>query len=98
MANMTYKEAIDVLRNPDKNMKIWEDTVVIMTSAFVKAIELALEALEKIDKIAPVGDVHPDWYDRLSVLDYEYHPEPDGEPWYHARDVWAAIEGCENGS
>ena len=88
---MTYKEAIEVLRHPCENLRVWEDTLVL-TSAHVGAIELALEALEKIDKIAPVGDVHPDWYDRLGNLDYEYHPEPDGEPWYHAHDVWAAIE------
>lgn len=94
---MTWKEAIEVLKNPEANMRVWEDTVVL-TGNHVEAIELALEALEKIDKISPVGDVHPDWYNRLSLVDYEYHPEPDGEPWYHARDVWAAIEGCENGS
>lgn len=37
-------------------------------------------------------DVRPDWYQRLSDLDYVYNPEPNGEPWYRAKDVWACIE------
>lgn len=88
---MSYKEAAEVLRRPVENMKIWEDTIVL-TSAHVRAIELALEALEKLDGIAPVGDVYPDWYERLSHLDYEYRPFKDKHPWYRAKDVWACIE------
>lgn len=37
-------------------------------------------------------DVHPNWYQRLSDLEYVYNPEPNGEPWYQAKDVWACIE------
>lgn len=88
---MTYKEAAEVLKRPDLNMKIWEDEIVL-TSNHVEAIELALEALEKIQKIAPVGDVYPNWYDRLSNLDYDYQPIADKDPWYRAKDVWACIE------
>lgn len=28
----------------------------------------------------------------LEELEYEYHPEPNGEPWYRAKDVWDCIE------
>lgn len=90
--SMSYKEATEVLKRPDIHLNIWEDTVVL-SSAYVKAIELALEALEKLVRIAPVGNVYPDWYDRLSNLEYNYYySEKDGEPWYRAKDVWACIE------
>ena len=36
--------------------------------------------------------VHPDWYERLEKLDYNYNPVKDGTPWYRAEDVWACIE------
>lgn len=36
--------------------------------------------------------VHPDWYERLSKLEFEYDPVKNGEPWYRAEDVWACIE------
>lgn len=88
---MSYKEAAEVLKRPDVHLEIWEDTVVL-TSAYVGAIEVALEALEKLQKIGPVGDVYPDWYERLSKLDYNYHPVADKDPWYRADDVWACIE------
>ncbi len=39
-----------------------------------------------------LGKVHPDWYERLSDLDYDYDPVKDGTPWYRAEDVWACIE------
>ena len=90
--SMSYKEAAEVLKRPDLNMKIWEGEVVL-TSAHVEAIELVLEALDKLQKIAPVGNVYPDWYNRLSNLEYQYYySEKDGEPWYRAKDVWACIE------
>ena len=89
---LSYKEAAEILKRPDLNMRIWEGEVVL-TSDHVGAIEVALEALEKLQKIAPVGDVYPDWYDRLSNLEYKYYAmEKDGEPWYRAKDVWACIE------
>ena len=88
---MSYKEAAEVLKRPDVHLEIWEDTVVL-TSAYVGAIEVALEALEKLQKIGPVGDVYPDWYERLSELDYNYRPVADKDPWYRADDVWACIE------
>ena len=53
---------------------------------------LMLKAAEALEKIAPVGDVYPDWYSRLSELDYDYDPVKDGTPWYRADDVWACIE------
>ena len=28
----------------------------------------------------------------LEELEYEYHPESNGEPWYRAKDVWDCIE------
>ena len=28
----------------------------------------------------------------LEELEYEYHPEPNGEPWYRVKDVWDCIE------
>lgn len=37
-------------------------------------------------------EVHPDWYERLENLDYNYDPVKDGTPWYRAEDVWACIE------
>lgn len=89
---MSYKEATEVLKRPDVHLGIWEDTVTL-TSAYVEAIELALEALDKLDRIVPVGDVYPDWYERLSDLEYNYYcMEKNGEPWYRAKDVWACIE------
>lgn len=80
--NMSYKVAADILRRDD-----------VSVSARVEAIKVALEALDKLDRIAPVGNVYPDWYDRLSNLEYNhYYSEKDGEPWYRAKDVWACIE------
>jgi hypothetical protein len=92
---MTYKEAIEVLKKPVDNINIsmFSGTPeVVLTSAHVRAIELALEALGKMQSIAPVGNVYPDWYKRLSDLNYDYDPVKDGNPWYRAEDVWACIE------
>ena len=92
---MSYKEAVEVLKNPVDNINVSMFSgipEVVLTSAHVKAIELALEALETLQKLAPVGNVYPDWYKRLSDLDYEYAPVKDGEPWYRADDVWGCIE------
>lgn len=51
------------------------------------------EIMERIENAPAVcEDVYSDWYERLSNLDYNYHPEPNGEPWYQAKDVWACIE------
>lgn len=36
--------------------------------------------------------IYRDWYERLSQLEYNYHPKKDGEAWYRAEDVWACIE------
>lgn len=92
MNMLSYAEAAEILKRPDLNMRIWEGEVVL-TSDHVRAIEVALEALDKIQRIAPVGDVYPDWYNRLSNLEYNYYClEKNGEPWYRAKDVWACIE------
>ena len=51
------------------------------------------EIIARIEKAPAVcEDVRPDWYQRLSDLEYVYNPEPNGEPWYQAKDVWACIE------
>lgn len=47
---MTYQEAIGVLSDPETNLSVWED-MVMMTSNHVRAIELALEALGKCDRL-----------------------------------------------
>lgn len=47
---MTYQEAIEILSDPETNLSIWED-MVMMTSNHVRAIELALEALGKCDRL-----------------------------------------------
>lgn len=47
---------------------------------------------EAADKLENREDVHPDWIERLEELDYNYHPEADGKPWYRASDVWACIK------
>lgn len=95
MSNMTYKQAAAVLRNPMENMCVVnadENPEVVLRSAFVEALDMALEALEKLDKIAPVGDVDPEWYEKLSELELDYEPKADGSAWYRADDVWACIE------
>lgn len=65
-------------------------------SAWINMTADRLDVLSDID----VGDregVFPNWYERLKNLDYNYHPEKDGEPWYRAADVWVCIEeqDCE---
>lgn len=55
-------------------------------------VELAATRLEALVKIVPADNVYPDWYERLSSLDYNYSPVADKDPWYRAEDVWACIE------
>ena len=55
-------------------------------------VELAATRLAALAVIVPADDVYPDWYERLSDLDYNYDPGKDGTPWYRAKDVWACIE------
>ena len=57
-------------------------------------------AADRLDELAGLGDkptdredVYPDWYDRLSKLEYTYDPMKNGEPWYRADEVWGCIEG-----
>lgn len=96
---MSYEEVIKELESLNGvTIGILDGQAEIMLSGdFVLALEIAREALRKIASIAPVGDVYPDWYDRLSNLEHEYSPVKDGEPWYRAKDVWACIEeqDCE---
>lgn len=54
-------------------------------------MEDALELLKSRE------DVHPDWYERLEKLDYDYNPVKDGTPWYKADAVWACIEDIPDG-
>lgn len=72
---------------------------LISRSAVLAALsrELSIVDMIRVAEIvesvpAVCEDVHLDWYQRLSDLDYDYHPEPNGEPWYQAKDVWACIE------
>ena len=98
--DMTWKEAIAELNTFDGvTIGVLDgEPEILYSSRFVKALELAIEALKKIASITPVGDVHPDWYDRLSKLEYNHYcAEMGGEPWYRAKDVWACIEGDHHG-
>ena len=73
---MSYAEAAEILRRPDENMKVWEGDVVL-TSAHVKAIEVALRLLDVAadGRFAelPCHFGHPFWW----VTDGVYH---DGLP------------------
>lgn len=92
---MSYEEVIKELETLNGVMIEIRDGAAELTLSgrFVLALEVAREALAKIQKIAPVGDVYPDWYERLSSLEYNYYcMEKNGEPWYRAKDVWACIE------
>lgn len=92
---MSYEEVIKELESLNGVTIGIQDgqAELTLSGKFVLALEIAREALRKIASIAPVGDVYPDWYERLSNLEYNYYySEKDGEPWYRAKDVWACIE------
>lgn len=53
MSDMTYAEAVEVLKRPDVHFKVWEDSITL-SSDYVGAIELALRALEDVEIQAQV--------------------------------------------
>lgn len=72
---------------------------LISRSALLAELSARLSIVERVgvEEIvmgvpAVCENVYPDWYERLSRLEFEYDPVKNGEPWYRAEDVWACIE------
>lgn len=68
---------------------------LISRRAVLAALSSRLSIVDMVrvaEIVKSVPGVCADWYQRLSDLDYVYNPEPNGEPWYRAKDVWSCIE------
>ena len=81
------KELVEILRGSAGGQRM------VGYELLANIIDLAATRLEALEKIVPTDNIYPDWYKRLSDLEYNYYcMEKNGEPWYRAKDVWACIE------
>jgi hypothetical protein len=85
------KDALELLK------KLSEDNARLNCRLKVARVERDAERAKMTRIVGMVGkdwleQVRPDWYERLSELDYEYNPVKDGMPWYRAEAVWNCIE------